>query len=97
MENGGTLLKGTTRKVNGEEGELLKFLAPLTRVALPLMKNILIPLAKSVLVTLELIAPASTTDAAIQKKMFGSRCVFELSKANNITISKRNGGYHENS
>ena len=36
------------------------------------MKNVLTPLAKSVLVPLGLIAAASATDVAIQKKIFGS-------------------------
>ena len=36
------------------------------------MKNILKPIAKSVLIPLRLTAAASATDAAIHKKMFGS-------------------------
>ena len=36
------------------------------------MKNVLKPLAKSVLIPLGLTAAASATDAAIHKKMFGS-------------------------
>ena len=36
------------------------------------MKNVLKPLAKSVLKPLELTAAALATDAAIQKKIFGS-------------------------
>ena len=39
---------------------------------LPLMKNILAPLAKSVLVPLGLMAAASATNATIQKNVFGS-------------------------
>ena len=39
---------------------------------LPLMKSVFRPLAKSVLVPLGLTAAASVTDAAIQKKIFGS-------------------------
>ena len=42
------------------------------KIGLPLMKNVLALLAKSVLIPLELTAAASTTDAAIQKKIFGS-------------------------
>ena len=38
---------------------------------LPLMKNVLKPLAKSTLIPLGLTAAASATDAAIHKKMFG--------------------------
>ena len=66
-------MKGTTRKINSEKGGLFNFLAPLTRVALPLMTNVLIPLTKSVLVPLGLTAAMSATDAAIQKNIFGSR------------------------
>ena len=36
------------------------------------MKNVLKPLAKSVLIPLGLTAASSATDAAIHKKMFGS-------------------------
>ena len=36
------------------------------------MKSVLIPLAKSVLMQLRLMASTSTKDAAIQKKLFGS-------------------------
>ena len=39
---------------------------------MPLIGNVLKPLAKSVLITLGLAASASATDAAIHKKMFGS-------------------------
>ena len=39
---------------------------------LPLMKNILTTYDKNVLITLGLMAAASATDAAIQKKVIGS-------------------------
>ena len=39
---------------------------------MPLIENVLKPLAKSVLITLELAAEALTTDAAMHKKIFGS-------------------------
>ena len=39
---------------------------------LQLMKNVLTPLAKSILIILGLAAAASATDAAIQKKTNGS-------------------------
>ena len=47
-------------------------LGPLLKSGLPLIGNVLEPLAKSVLMPLELTAVASETDAAIHKKMFGS-------------------------
>ena len=40
---------------------------------LPLMKNVFTPQAKRVYVTLGLTEAASTTDAAIQNNIFGSR------------------------
>ena len=45
---------------------------PLLKTGLSLMKYILKPLAKSALIPLALTAAASATDAAIQKKIFGS-------------------------
>ena len=49
-----------------------RHLGPLLKTELPLMKNVLKPLAKSVLIPLGLTAAASATDAAIHKTMFGS-------------------------
>ena len=39
---------------------------------MPLIENVLKPLSKSVLITLELTAEALATDAAMHKKIFGS-------------------------
>ena len=49
-------------------GFLVKLLRPLLKTELPLMKNAIKPLAKSVLIPLGLTAAASTTDAGIHKK-----------------------------
>ena len=49
-------------------GFLGRFLGPLLKIGLPLIGNVLKPLATSVLIPLEL-----TTDRAIQKKIYGSR------------------------
>ena len=46
-------------------------LGPLLKIGLSLMKNVLKPLDKSVLIPLGL-AAAAAIDAAIQKKIFGS-------------------------
>ena len=51
---------------------MVRLLGLLLKPGLPLMKNILKPLAKSVLIPLGLTAVALATDAAIYKKMFGS-------------------------
>ena len=72
LENRIILLKGTTRKISSQEGGSLNFLKPLMSVGLPLMKDTLTPLAKSVLVPLGLTPAASATNAAVQKKIFGS-------------------------
>ena len=53
-------------------GVLVILLRPLLKTGLLLMKNVLKPLAKSVLISLGLVVVASTTDASIQKKLFWS-------------------------
>ena len=47
-------------------------MGPLIKTGLPLIVNVLKPLAKSVLISLGLMAVASATDAAIDKKMLQS-------------------------
>ena len=49
-----------------------RILGPLLKTGLPLMKNVLKPLTKSVLIPLGLTVAASGTDASVQMKMFGS-------------------------
>ena len=57
----------------GQSGEFLgKILGSLLKTGLPLIENVLKPLAKSILTPLGLTAVASATGAAIHKKMFGS-------------------------
>ena len=73
VENRWIFSKGTTRKSTNQEGGFLSFLVLLMTTGLPLMKNVLTPLAKSVFIPLGLTAAASTTDADIQKKICGSR------------------------
>ena len=53
-------------------GFLGRHLGPLLRTGLPLMKSVIKPLAKSVLVPLGLTAAASAADAGIHKKVLGS-------------------------
>ena len=53
-------------------GFLGKLLGPLLRTGLPLMKSVIKPLAKSVLVPLGLTAAASPADVGIHKKILGS-------------------------
>ena len=60
------------RKIGQSAGLLGRLLGPLLRTGLLLIGNAFKPLAKSVIIPLGLTAAASTTDAAIHKKMFGS-------------------------
>ena len=59
-------------KIGQSGGFLGRLLGPLLKTELALMKNVLKPLAKIVLILLALTAAAAATDAAIHKKMFGS-------------------------
>ena len=52
-------------------GFLGKLLGPLLKTGLPLMKSVIKPLAKSVLIPLGLTAAASAADAGIHKKILG--------------------------
>ena len=72
LENSGILLERTNRKSSSKKGRFLDFLRPLVSNDLPLMKNVLTSLAKSVLVPLKLTAAASAADADIQRKIYGS-------------------------
>ena len=53
------------------EGFLGRLLGPLLKTGLPLIKNVIKPLAKSVLILLGLTAAASAADAGIHKKVLG--------------------------
>ena len=53
-------------------GFLGKLLAPLLKKGLPLIRNVITPLAKSVLIPLGLTAAASAAVAGINKKILGS-------------------------
>ena len=55
-------------------GFLGGLIGPLLKTGLPLMKNVIKPLAKSVLIPLGLTAAASTADPGIHKKLLGSCC-----------------------
>ena len=57
--------------IGQSEGLLGRLLGPLLKTGLPLMKHVIKPLAKSVLIP-GLTAAAAATDAAVHKKMFGS-------------------------
>ena len=64
--------KAQLSKMIQSGGFLGKLLGPLLRTGLPLMKSVIKPLAKSVLIPLGLTAAASAADAGIHKKILGS-------------------------
>ena len=61
-----------THKIVQSTGFLGRLLRTLLKNGLPLIRNVLKPLAKSVLIPLRLTAVASASDAAIHEKIFGS-------------------------
>ena len=64
-------------------GFLGRLLSPLLKTGLPLIKNVIKPLAKSVLIPLGLTAAASAADAAIHKKNLRSGNTTALIISNN--------------
>ena len=66
------LSKTQLSKMIQSGGFLGKLLGPLLKAGLPLMKSVIKPLAKSVLIPLGLTAAASAADAGIHKKILGS-------------------------
>ena len=72
------LSKTQLSKMIQSGGILGRLLGPLLKTWLPLIKTVIKPLAKSVLIPLGLTAAASAADAGIHKKILGS--------GNNITL-----------
>ena len=66
------LSKTQLSKMIQSGGFLGRLLGPLLKTGLPLMKSVIKPLAKSVLIPLGLAAAASAADAGIHKKILGS-------------------------
>ena len=62
------LLKTQLSKMIQSGGFLVSLLGPLLKTGLPLVKNVIKPLAKSVSIPLGLTAAASAADAGIHKK-----------------------------
>ena len=65
------LSKAQISKIIQSGGFLGRLLDPLLKTGLPLMKNVIKPLAKSVLIPLGLTAAASAADTGIHKKVVG--------------------------
>ena len=66
------LSKTQLSKMIQSGGFLGRLLGPLLKTGLPLIKNVIKPLAKSILIPLGLTASASAADAGIHKKVLGS-------------------------
>ena len=66
------LSKAQLSKMIQSGGFLGRLLGPLLKTGLPLIKNVIKSLAKSVLISLGLTAAASAVDAGIHKKILGS-------------------------
>ena len=66
------LSKSQLSKMIKSRGFFGRLLGPLLKTGLPLIKNVIKPLAKSVLIPLGLTAAASAADAGIHKKILGS-------------------------
>ena len=64
-------LSKTLSKMIQSGGFLGKLLGPLLKTGLPLMKSVIKPLAKSILIPFGLTAAASAADAGIHKKIIG--------------------------
>ena len=66
------LPKAQISKIIQSGGFLGKLIGPLLKTGLPLIKNVIKPLAKSFLIPLGLTAAASAANSGIQKKVLGS-------------------------
>ena len=88
LENRGILLKGTTRKITSQEGGFLNFPRPLMTAGLPLMKSVLTPLAKNILLPFGLSAAMSATDSSIQKKIMDQELQYNNFKLRNVRYNE---------
>ena len=82
------LSKAQISKIIQSGGFLSRLIGPLLKTGLPLIKNVIKPLAKSVLIPLGLTAAASAADAGIHKKILGSgntTLIFSNEEMNDIT------------
>ena len=69
LENRGILLKGTTKKITSQEGGFKFFFRQLRTAGLPLIKNVLTPIMKNVMLPFGLSVGMSAVDATIQKQL----------------------------
>ena len=72
MSTDSNLSKAQINKIIQSGGFLSKLLGTVLKTGLPLIRNVIKPLTKSVLIPLGLTAAASAADAGIHKKILGS-------------------------
>ena len=72
MSTGLKLSRAQISKIVQSGGFLGRLLGPLLKIGLPLIKNVIKPLAKSVLIPLGLTGAASAADPGIHKEILGS-------------------------
>ena len=77
-EKSSTDIKLSKAQMIQSGGFLGRFFGPLLKTGLPLIKNVIKPFAKSVLIPLGFTAAASATDAGMHKKVLGSRTTTTL-------------------
>ena len=77
------LSKTELSKIIQSEGLLGRLLGPLLKAGLPLIKNVIKALAKSVLIPLGLTEAASAADSGIHKRILGSGNMATLIISNN--------------
>ena len=82
------LSKTQLSKMIQSRGFLGRLLGPLLKTGLPLIKNVIKPLAKSVLISLGLTVAASGADAGIHKKILGSGNMTTLIISNELILLK---------
>ena len=80
------LSKTKLSKMIQSGGFLGRLLDPLIKTGLPLIKNVIKPLAKKVLIPLGLTAAASGADAEIHKKILRSGCCHSFSFASSSAL-----------
>ena len=73
LENVRILLKGTTRKIPSQEGGFLNFPRPLMTAGPLLMKSVLTPLAKSILLPLRIISRNVSSRCSFSKENYWIR------------------------
>ena len=81
------LSKTKLSKMIQSVGCLGRLLSPLLKTRLPLISNVIKPVAKSILIPLGLTAVASAADAEIHKKILGSGRRHSSSASNNHSSS----------